>query len=471
MAAASVRSRWVATAFVAAATLGASVIGASVANATTTTTGVLEVCKKASGAGVNGNFTFTVSGVNGSISVPVDGCSKPITVPAGEVTVTEGAKENFVVEAIATAPADRLVTKDLAARTAKVKVVAGDVANQTIVTFTNKTAPPKNGTVKVCKVAGSGVATGQEFAFTVGTVDTTAKAGFCSSPLTVPAGNVVVKETAAADFRASAITSAPAGTLVSSDVAAGTATITVVADRVTEVTFTNEKKTGTVKVCKIAGPGVAAGTAFGFTIGTTTTTAKAGECSAAVTLPVGEVTVKETVTSAYEATAIAVSGTGSLVSSNIATATAVVKVAVGETSVKFTNKKTNKPPNCSTVKASPGEIWPPNHKFVTVTLSGATDPDGDALTYKITGVTQDEALNGLGDGDTSPDAASVSGRTDQVQVRAERSGTGDGRVYRISFEVSDGKDKCSGTVKVSVPHDQSGAAAVDTTSVVVNSFG
>jgi hypothetical protein len=131
----------------------------------------------------------------------------------------------------------------------------------------------------------------------------------------------------------------------------------------------------------------------------------------------------------------------------------------------------NKPPDCRKVTASPTTLWPPNHKFVTVTLAGATDPDGDKTTLTITGVTQDEALNGLGDGDTAPDAATVAGRTDQVQLRAERSGTGDGRVYRISFTVSDGKDKCTGTVFVTVPHDQSGDPAVDTTSVVVNSFG
>jgi hypothetical protein len=93
------------------------------------------------------------------------------------------------------------------------------------------------------------------------------------------------------------------------------------------------------------------------------------------------------------------------------------------------------------------------------------------VTITITGVTQDEPLNGLGDGDTAPDAAAVSGHPDQVQLRAERSGTGDGRVYRIAFTVSDGKSSCTGTVFVGVPHDQSGAPAVDTTSVVVNSFG
>lgn len=133
----------------------------------------------------------------------------------------------------------------------------------------------------------------------------------------------------------------------------------------------------------------------------------------------------------------------------------------------------NQPPVCTSVTATPSALWPPNHKFVTVGLTGASDPDGDSVTYVITGVTQDEPINGTGDGDTAPDAAWVSGTgRDKVQLRAERSGTGDGRVYRISYTVSDGKGgSCSGIAYVGVPHDQGNGPAVDTTSVVVNSFG
>jgi hypothetical protein len=140
----------------------------------------------------------------------------------------------------------------------------------------------------------------------------------------------------------------------------------------------------------------------------------------------------------------------------------------------FVEKNTvtvNRPPDCSRASASPGELWPPNHRLATVTVGGVTDPDGDQVTVTITGVTQDEALNGTGDGDTAPDAAWVAGHPNQVQVRAERSGQGDGRVYRISFTASDGRDSCRATVYVGVPHDRSGPPAVDTTSVVVNSFG
>jgi len=131
----------------------------------------------------------------------------------------------------------------------------------------------------------------------------------------------------------------------------------------------------------------------------------------------------------------------------------------------------NHNPVCTALKASPDTLWPPNHKLVTITVSGATDIDGNPLTYTITGVTQDEPLLGLGSGDTSPDAVAVAGHSNQVQLRAERDGTGDGRVYRISTSVSDGVGgSCSGVATVSVPHDQSGAPAVDS-GLVVNSFG
>jgi hypothetical protein len=130
----------------------------------------------------------------------------------------------------------------------------------------------------------------------------------------------------------------------------------------------------------------------------------------------------------------------------------------------------NRPPDCSKLTADKTSLWPPNHKFVIVTLSGATDADGDPITTSVTGVTQDEPLNGLGDGDTAPDAAAVAGHPEQVKLRAERSGTGDGRVYRTAVSVSAGADTCTKTVVVGVPHDQSGPPAIDS-GLVVNSFG
>jgi hypothetical protein len=122
---------------------------------------------------------------------------------------------------------------------------------------------------------------------------------------------------------------------------------------------------------------------------------------------------------------------------------------------------TNSPPVCSAVAPSRSSLWPPNHKLRTITLSGASDPDGDPVTISITGVTQDEPVNGKADGNTSPDAVLGPGG-DRVRLRAERSGRGDGRVYRIAFTASDPSGAtCSGSVTVSVPHDRRGAPAVD----------
>ena len=116
-------------------------------------------------------------------------------------------------------------------------------------------------------------------------------------------------------------------------------------------------------------------------------------------------------------------------------------------------------------------LWPPNHKLNAVRLRGGSDIDGDPVSIAVTGVTQDEPIDGLGDGDTSPDAV-VGATPSEVLVRAERSGRGDGRVYVISYAVSDGHGgSCSGSWRVAVPHDQGkGSIAVDS-GQTFNSFG
>jgi hypothetical protein len=90
-----------------------------------------------------------------------------------------------------------------------------------------------------------------------------------------------------------------------------------------------------------------------------------------------------------------------------------------------------------------------NHRLIAVTLDGATDPDGDAITIAVDGVTQDEPVEGSGDS-TSPDA--IDDGDGQLRIRAERDPRGDGRVYRIAFTATDGRSgSCSGQATVSVP--------------------
>jgi hypothetical protein len=110
----------------------------------------------------------------------------------------------------------------------------------------------------------------------------------------------------------------------------------------------------------------------------------------------------------------------------------------------------NDPPNVSTARPTVAVLWPPNHRMVTVGIVGVTDPDSNA-TITITGVTQDEPTVGLGDGDTAVDAVINGDGT--VLLRVERSGAGNGRVYRISFTASDAEGAASGVVYVTVPHN------------------
>lgn len=112
----------------------------------------------------------------------------------------------------------------------------------------------------------------------------------------------------------------------------------------------------------------------------------------------------------------------------------------------------NDPPVCTSAQPSVGLLWPPNHKMQRAAMMGIADPDGDLVTVTITGVTQDEPVNGLGDGDTSPDAV-VEG--DGVLLRSERSGVGNGRIYQVNFTADDGQGGvCTSSVLVGVPHDR-----------------
>ena len=113
----------------------------------------------------------------------------------------------------------------------------------------------------------------------------------------------------------------------------------------------------------------------------------------------------------------------------------------------------NHNPVCTALGAGP-DLWPPNHKYRLVSVSGATDPNGNLLTYVVNHVTQDEPLNAAADGNTNLDAKP--GRaSNQVWLRAERQGTRNGRVYGIWTTVTDGLGgSCTGTAFVGVPHDQ-----------------
>jgi hypothetical protein len=125
--------------------------------------------------------------------------------------------------------------------------------------------------------------------------------------------------------------------------------------------------------------------------------------------------------------------------------------------VIITVNNVNRPPDISGAEPSLRCLGPPNNKYIDMTLQGITDPDGNLVILTITKITSDEATaseKGSGGAKHAPDATVGDGNA--FQLRSERSGNGNGRVYKISFTASDNEGGASsGTVIVCVPHDQS----------------
>jgi PKD repeat protein len=118
--------------------------------------------------------------------------------------------------------------------------------------------------------------------------------------------------------------------------------------------------------------------------------------------------------------------------------------------VSITVRPVNDDPVCAGATVSPGTLWSPNHEMVSLVIGGLRDVDGDEVSVAATAVWQDEPLDAEADGHTTPDAVLA-----PLQVRAERSGQGDGRVYHVSVRATDGHGgSCAATLRVCVPHDQ-----------------
>jgi predicted extracellular nuclease len=105
------------------------------------------------------------------------------------------------------------------------------------------------------------------------------------------------------------------------------------------------------------------------------------------------------------------------------------------------------------VSVSPDTLWPPDHKAVTViaTVQVADDSDPNPV-VSLVSVTSNEPDNGLGDGDMPEDIVIVDDYT--FQLRAERSGLGEGRVYTIVYEATDACGNSTlASATVTVPRD------------------
>ncbi|WP_412062671.1 PKD domain-containing protein [Rubrivirga sp. IMCC45206] len=121
-----------------------------------------------------------------------------------------------------------------------------------------------------------------------------------------------------------------------------------------------------------------------------------------------------------------------------------------------------------TVGAAPLELWPPNHEYVTVyladlgvTVADACDTSASAADVVIAQATSDEPENGAGDGNTLDDIV-IAPTCDSVDVRRERQGSGNGRVYELTLAVADGAGNVgTATYDVAVPKSRNRAAVKD----------
>jgi hypothetical protein len=124
--------------------------------------------------------------------------------------------------------------------------------------------------------------------------------------------------------------------------------------------------------------------------------------------------------------------------------------------------------------ADPITLWPPNHKYVSFDISdfvvsvGDNCTDLDLSSVVITEVSSDEEedARGNGDGKTTND---ISFNGDELNLRAERQGGGNGRVYTINLAVTDEHNNTSTTsCQVHVPHSRNSTAVDDGPAYVVS---
>jgi len=104
------------------------------------------------------------------------------------------------------------------------------------------------------------------------------------------------------------------------------------------------------------------------------------------------------------------------------------------------------PLRIDSLTAAPNVLWPPNHKMVAVTVTANPLGECGAVACKIISVTSNEKL--------AADDVVITGDL-ALNLRATRSGKGNGRVYTITVQCtgSDGSIATK-TVAVTVPHDQ-----------------
>jgi hypothetical protein len=241
--------------------------------------------------------------------------------------------------------------------------------------------------LKVCKVAGFGVAVGTPYTFGYklpnGSGKVTVPAGpapggYCTVVGTPTPGSFTLSESIPDGDSVVSIGSVPSKG-GKGDLAAGTFTGTL-EPGVTEVTFTDEhvrsgQPTGYIEVCKnVKASHATPPSTFTFNVGGQNLTVPTGACSPAIETTAGPVIVTELPTAQYAMTGCATFPTVDLVSCSPAGHTATVNVAPGSVSAETILTVTNASislPNMGTALVCSGHGSGTQACYDTATLTGA----------------------------------------------------------------------------------------------------
>jgi hypothetical protein len=114
--------------------------------------------------------------------------------------------------------------------------------------------------------------------------------------------------------------------------------------------------------------------------------------------------------------------------------------------VRFVQVPVCTPSVISDASATPNVLWPPNHNFVDVTIN-YTNTSSCPATCSLIVASNEPPVD-----DNEPEWIIVD--ANHVELRAERLGTGTGRIYTITITCTNAAGSTSNTVTVLVPHHQ-----------------
>jgi Tol biopolymer transport system component len=104
-------------------------------------------------------------------------------------------------------------------------------------------------------------------------------------------------------------------------------------------------------------------------------------------------------------------------------------------------------------------LWPPNHKMVDIVVEANVSDNSGLPVTLYASVSSNEPVNGSGDGDKSPDwtepVIDQENGIITLQLRSERSGKGNSRVYTITITATDtSNNSTTANIEITVPHDK-----------------